>query len=502
MKKVKAAFRPKFEEAVVYNLATNPTFVAKFLQYLTADMFGTAPGKLVFKIVKTDARSTKATTRGMAAFEQRLFREVAEGRITQEAHDDALLAVFIGSQSDSDVGTVEQELSQVLQTYLKGVNVDDLITTYAKRGDIEPIVTQLAQLSQIGKAENVAVAYDLDSDFFEALRTEGQVIRIPTSADALDALINGGPARGETCLGLGTTGSGKSQWLCQVSAGGIVCGLSVAYIVLEADTFMVGRRIAAALSGLPIDLVAANPRWAEEVIRARGNKRGIFRMVKMPGLGTTVLDIRRQLRKWCNELGIESFDVIAVDYVDRMAGATHIMRDASSYQLGEVCMQGLRDIGEEHDAVLHTVSQTTRLSPNQGKQSISINDTAGSMHKPRIADFVFAFNNSQEQAGATVSRGTEEEMISALGARRFPGVQQAQSTASIVTTRVRPEIVVKVVKARGTSPGLKTPKARAMYAWGHALPSTYLPLYDPASDWNSRELLDALAAWQLQTGMR
>lgn len=465
--RAKLVFRATFEQSVCLFLATDAKFVASYLPYLTEDMFPSAAGKLIFKLIKADERMALGQARGLTAFQQRLTREVDEGRLKAPVIEEALELLFVASLSRDEIDSIKVELDKLLKTYQLGTNVDDLVMTFAKKGDIAPFLGKLIKIDEIGKAEAKVESFGMDQRLYDYMATEAQLSRIPSGADSLDALIGGGPVRGGIVLTVGSTGGGKSQMCSQAAASALVCGLAVAYISLEISTGMIGRRMMAAMSGLPIDFLSINQKWGEEVIQARGNNRGIFRVCKMPGLGTIVLDIKRQLREWCAECGIDKFDVIIVDYVDRLAGVSFIPKEMSGYVNGAQCMQALRDIAEEQDAVLWTPSQATRLKSG-AKQDITVNDTADSMHKPRIADLVISLNNNESQMGG---RGT------------------GKSSAT--------EVVGKVLKDRNSRGNLKTPPCPPMYAYGHVFPSSYLPLFNPKEDWVSEELLNMWTLWQL-----
>lgn len=465
--KLQASFKPDFEKSVVYLLATNAQFTAKYMPFLSPELFGTEEGKLVYKLAKTDLKELGTSMRSFIAFEQRLTRELTERRLKIEAYEDALTYVFYGSALGQEPDDVAPELTRTLQAYHRGQNVDGLMMTYAKQGDIDPILAKLMKLGEIGKADATVRSFGLDDNYYNYLDTTGAMVTIPTGADSVDSLSGaGGIYRRGIGLAIGATGGGKSMFMSQVAASALVCGLSVAYISLEIDPDMIGRRLMSALSGIPLDLVMRDYRWARNVIEARGNKRGLFKQCKMPGLGTTVLDIKRQLKIWMDELGINAFDLIVVDYVDRLAGVNFIPKESSGYQLGEVCMQALRDLAEEHDGVVWTPSQAARMK-NQARQDITVDDTAGSMHKPRIADFVISINNNTSQQGGRNGRAPKE-------------------------------VVGKILKDRNSNGGLKTPPMRPMYAYGHCFPSTYLPLYDRTSDWLNPAMVSALDAWLLQ----
>lgn len=465
--KLNYTFKPDVEMAIAYLLATDAVFTGKFLPYLTADLFSSAEGKLVYKLTKTDLKESGTTQRNLTMFEQRLSREVTEGRLKQEDYDDALAFVFYGSTMGQSAEDISPELIQVLKGYHTGTDVDGLVMTYAKKGDIQPILAKLQKIGDIGKADAIVRSFDLDDKYYSYLDAAGASVTIPTGADCVDALSgSGGIYRRGIGLVIGSTGGGKSLWCNQVSATSVVCGLATAYISLEIDTDMLGRRMLSSLSGIPFDLVMRNPLWAREVIEARGNKRGQFRMAKLPGLGTTVMDIRRLLATWLVELGIPSFDMIIVDYVDRLSGVNFVPKEANGYIMGEQCMQALRDLAEEHDGVVWTPSQAGRMK-NQTRQDITVDDTAGSMHKPRIADFVLSLNNNVSQTGGRNGRAPKE-------------------------------VVGKILKDRNSNGGLKTPPSPPMYAYSHVFASSYLPLYNPRDDWGTPELTAALVRWQLE----
>jgi KaiC/GvpD/RAD55 family RecA-like ATPase len=450
----KYSFRPGFEQGVAFHLATNATFAGRYMEHLSEDLFGTSQGKFLYKLVKSEMKTTGAGPRNFGVFEQRVFREYVEGRLKLEDHDAAIEFVVMGSLAYPDTNYVDAELARTLQNALKGADVNDLMMVYSKKGDIKPILAKLLANETIGKKEAKPRSFGLDKTFYGYLRTEAALVRV---------LVRGGIG-----LAIGGTGGGKSMFMSQIAATGLVCALNVAYISLEISPGMVGRRIMAALSGLPIDFVTEYQPLVEAVIAARGNVRGILRQTKLPGLGTTVLDIRNQLKEWCSELGITAFDIVIVDYVDRIAGLNHIEKDMSSYELGEKTMQGLRDIAEEQDCVVWTPSQAARMK-NQTKQDIGVDDTAGSMHKPRIADTVISINNNQSK----MTVGRQDQM----------------------------EVVGKIIKDRNSRGNLKTPAVPPLYAYGHVFPSTFLPLYNPKLDWSNEDLADLWALRRMGAGI-
>lgn len=463
MPPTKYTFRPTFEAGLVGHLATNTKFASRFLAHLHEDLFNDSTSKWIFKLLKADTKTNGTGSQSLAAFEQRVWREHTEGRIDLEAHDLALGAVAMGLAACPDSAVLDAEMIATLQSFHKGADFHDLTMTFAKKGDINPILTKMIKLDEIGKTEAASKVFDIDHGLFAHLKSQGAVIQQPTGADQVDMLMGGGLPLGSIGLVLGSTGAGKSQFMCQIAATGLVTAQNVAYISLEMSAENICRRIAAAMSGIPVNLVKAYPEWAGQVIAARGNKRGNLRCIKLPGLGTTMLDIRMLLKQWCKELGIDGFDTIILDYVDRVAGITHVPKEISGYQLGGQAMQALRDLGEEHNAATWTPSQSTRLK-NATKQDLDENDAADSMHKPRIADFVLGLNVNKPQAAA-----------------------QGQVV----------ELVGKVIKDRDSKGHLKTPPVNPMYDYGYAFPSSYLQLYSSAVDVGTDEQQLALLMYKL-----
>jgi len=461
----KYSFKPAYEAGVTHHLVTNAAFAGKYFSFLAEELFSSPQGKLAYKLLKGEVKANGAGFASYTVFEQRLHREHVEGRLTPDDHDALLEYVIMGGWTSPDPAHLEPELIATLEAYIKGTGVNDLMMTYAKKGDIAPALSRLLKLGSIGKTEAPPKSFDLDSNFFSWLKTQAALDYIPSGADAVDAITKGGLPRRCAGLIIGGTGGGKSMFASQVTATSLVCGLSTAYISLEIGEDMVGRRLAAALSGIPLDLVAVDPMWAQAVIEARNNKRGLFRFTKLPGLGTTIMDIRNQLRTWCQELGIPGFDVIVVDYVDRIAGITHIPKETNGYALGGQAMQALHDIAEEHNGVLWTPSQATRQK-NAVKQDLGVDDAADSMHKPRIADTVLSINLNKAQINLPNSNNME--------------------------------VQGKIVKDRNSKGHLKTPPQRPMFAYGYTFPSSYLPLYNKAHDpVIGDDFQNALMMWKL-----
>ena len=217
---------------------------------------------------------------------------------------------------------------------------------------------------------------------------------IRTGIPHLDAMLDGGIARGELGVVLAPPKRGKTTTLINFAFGALtdVRRLNVAHYSLEMDQDKVSRRYDDRLMGRHVQLKKTAPdRYADALHeRLRKAMRGRLFTKSYPTRSATVSNIRSHL----SLLAARDFhpDMIVVDYADIMKPERRL-GEMRHEQAG--IYEDLRQLAGEFHAAVWTGSQAGRGALE--KDVITIDDFAEAFEKAAIVDAAIGFCQSDDE---------------------------------------------------------------------------------------------------------
>jgi len=214
-------------------------------------------------------------------------------------------------------------------------------------------------------ATTAGMKHDIGHDYFSDVnkRTMEQRFPIPTGWVMMDAEIAGGLAAGELGLILAGTGVGKSMILAHFAAEAIKNGKNVLYYTLELSEKMVGLRIDAKLTGIPLTNLmtdtggALRNRVQNELKKLQKKHKGNSRLIikEYPTKTASIQTLKNHIATLAND-GFKP-DVIFVDYADLLK-ATDKYSD-KRFEL-ESNTEQLRGLAGIYQIPVWSASQTNR----------------------------------------------------------------------------------------------------------------------------------------------
>lgn len=230
--------------------------------------------------------------------------------------------------------------------------------------------------------------------------------KVPLFIDKLDELSYGGPERGDIVLGLGESGTGKSQFLIHYAVRTAVSGGNTLFVQIEGTRKQVLNRMDAAWSGMLYnDVKFGNFKGDErkqikKLKIALSKMKGEIYIEAAEKFGSyTISDLRNSIREAKKIYG--DIKLCCVDYFELLElndGITYSpsMERHRQQKLG----QQLKQIAMEENLVLATVTQASNL-PYELKNDPSFVMTREYLSedkgKIRPFDFHYTFNQTFDE---------------------------------------------------------------------------------------------------------
>lgn len=246
-------------------------------------------------------------------------------------------------------------------------------------------------VKMFSKIANSGIINDSGHNFvddFEARYQETFREPISTGIPLLDDLCGGGLGKKEFGVVVGGTGSGKSMLLSYMAAKAMMEGKNVIYYTLELSDIVIGRRIDACVTGIPLEGLMQR---REEVFERISKFPGKILIKEFPGGHKTPLS--RLVNHFKKEVKAGRIpDVVFIDYADLLKSTTSYSEKRMNL---EDLFDELRGTAQELNIALWTVSQTNR--GGYQTEQVDLNDIAEAFGKVFCADLVVTIARTLEQ---------------------------------------------------------------------------------------------------------
>ena len=244
-------------------------------------------------------------------------------------------------------------------------------------------------------------------------------VYVPTGYPGMDLKLQGGLRRGELALCVIPTGHGKSLLMIATATKMSEAGFRVLYIVLDNPRQEVELRAQESLVGKsmldfpsPQDFAEALQEKLENmdedpsrlfICKTRAdfastpNATDILHMMRS-------LERDKELIEYDEQRGVDEeyrgkFDVVFIDYPDKMASNDRGRRHSARWERLGAILENLQALGICTNSCIFAVSQVTRAGLD--KEEVSLGDIAGAIDKINPAGLValYAQTPAEERAG-------------------------------------------------------------------------------------------------------
>jgi replicative DNA helicase len=231
-----------------------------------------------------------------------------------------------------------------------------------------------------------------------ALRASGAFTNggITTGSPELDQKLtpHRGWGRKELSILMAPPKGGKTAGMIQFAKAAAEAGKNVFYASCEVSEEIIGDRLDANVSGVPLRELEKRADEVDKVVEKWEQQPGLGRLIvqAFPIRTLKVSELKRILKKYQAQ-GID-FDLIVVDYLGILKPETHYQE--KRHGLAEIG-QDLRALGTELNAAVLTAYQTNREGTKKAQRNVSDGtDAADDYEVVRTADVLITINADEE----------------------------------------------------------------------------------------------------------
>ena len=395
-KKVDAyGFTPAFEKALVFLMCSRPRFYGRVGHGVDPEALRVPAGKDAVLAAHAIAKDVGHGPESPLLVLQRLRRWQEEGRVTHEqvvAVSDLIDEVEDSAPPSED--GVATEVVPVLKRRLEHGVAQAAFDAVGKKGDMERVEAALHKAKTIGVSD-VSLGTKLGGASFQIIEGMKHLERLPTGILELDAMLSGGPSRGQLGMWVGAPGKGKSMCLNQCAAAAALEGMSAAIATLELPEAIWLARLKANILEMPIDSIMNGDPAAK--VKLAATTLGPVMVKYFTPMSTTTDDLREWLKQ-IEEASGRKVDVLIVDYADKMGAP---IKDKSSYAQMGVVYEGLRTLLVERMIWGWTASQSQGRKDEKKSKVVDLEHVADSSNKGRVVDLAITLNVDDDTGEAS-----------------------------------------------------------------------------------------------------
>jgi len=232
---------------------------------------------------------------------------------------------------------------------------------------------------------------DVTYNVREALENDDRV-PFPLGIAGLDSLLKGGLARGELGVILAPLGVGKTTMVTKIANSAFNTGANVLQIFFEDNLKSIRKKHYTIWTGYSPDELKDHIDELEEIVREKDNQKNGLKLLKLPSYGTTITDIKTQIRK----LKSEGFnvDLLLIDYVDCITSEKNIS-GGDEWKGEAAIMRQLESMTSEFDMAIWVATQGDRSSISS--ELVNSDQMGGSIKKAQIGHVIISIGKTLEQ---------------------------------------------------------------------------------------------------------
>ena len=259
-----------------------------------------------------------------------------------------------------------------------------------EKGDYDPVEKLIKDAVQI------SLQRDMGTDYFADPR--GRLTHLKSSNGqnstgwpVLDQKLYGGFNKGELQIFAGTSGSGKSLFMQNLSVNWTQAGLSGVYVTLELSEELSAMRIDSMMTDTKTKEIFKDLDNVEMKVKMRQKTAGHLRIKYMPAQSTV-----NDLRAYCKELQIQTgmkIDFMCVDYLDLLMPVSAKVSPSDLFVKDKYVSEELRNLAKELNVIFVTASQLNRSAVEEIEFDHSM--ISGGISKINTADNVFGIFTSR-----------------------------------------------------------------------------------------------------------
>ncbi len=195
---------------------------------------------------------------------------------------------------------------------------------------------------------------------------------------------------------MGSTGTGKSMFMCHFAASNLMIGKNVLYITMEMAEERIAERIDANLLNVTMDELGEMNKetYDRKLNKVKGKTTGKLIIKEYPTAGAGSANFRHLI----NELKLKKNfnpDIVYIDYLNICSSSRlKYGNNVNSYMYVKAIAEELRGLAVEFNLPIVSATQTNRSGVNNS--DLELTDTSESLGLPMSCDMLFGIISSEE----------------------------------------------------------------------------------------------------------
>lgn len=385
------------ETAIFKSLLTDQEYTRKVLPYVVEDFFGQNKHKILFNEIKKFVEKynnlpTVETLQINISETKGSETDIKDTELYLHALDDNI--ANSGLNDHKWILDKTEEFCKEKALYNAILDAVGIIKgdTKDKRGK-GAIPSILSDALAISFDNHIGHDYNEGEDArFEYYHKKDK--HLPFDIDLLNKITNGGVIEKTLNMLMGSTGIGKTLWMCHFAAAYISQGFDVLYITLEMSEEEIAKRIDANLLGINLDDLVELPKdvYKKRINKVKQKTTGKLIVKEYPTGGASVIHFKALL----NELFLKKNfkpKVIMVDYLN-ICQSSRKKGSEDSYGYVKSIAEELRGLAVEYNVAMWTATQTNRGGYDNSDPGMK--ETSDSIGVPMTVDFMAAIVSNDE----------------------------------------------------------------------------------------------------------
>ncbi len=377
----------ELESLLLENLTTNEQFVRTALPYIKTEYFPLEHQQKMFEIIRDYvSKYNRPPTQAAILIELDGLNSLSQ--------DDYTSIISTVQSWTGDVQEDQTWLRDTAETWCQDRALFNALGTCVQlaqdtdegsglsRGSIPEI---MAEALGVSFDQAIGIKYMAEADErYEWYHDKKR--KIPTNITKLNYHMNGGYEEATLNCIMGSTGTGKSIWLCDFAADDLLKGKNVLYVTMELAEIKIAERIDANIMDVDVnDLTKiSKTRFGELTADIANRTTGELVIKQYPPTTAHAGHFRHLL----NELRLkQNFvpDVIYIDYINICASSRLSRGKSSSYEYVKSIAEEIRGLAVETGIPVWTATQSNKSAATDS--NVGIDAVSESWGLPQTVDF-------------------------------------------------------------------------------------------------------------------
>lgn len=223
--------------------------------------------------------------------------------------------------------------------------------------------------------------------------------KIPFDIDMFNKITDGGLSRKTLNTLLGSTGTGKTLFMCHMAAAAFTQGYNVLYITMEMAEERIAERIDSNLLNIPLKEMRHLDKqtFTNKIAKVKAKSIGKLIIKEYPTSSAGALHFKNLLEELRIKKNFQP-DIVFIDYLN-ICCSTRLKQHAAmnSYIYVKAIAEEIRGLAVEYDCAIVTATQTNRAGFSDS--DVDLDNTSDSWGLPATTDFMCALITTEELAG-------------------------------------------------------------------------------------------------------